>query len=387
MAARRFDLPYSAGLVLAGIGLAALPVSINIPLTKDLVFGLLLPPLIFEAAFHIRWQPLKRDLPVILTFATAGLALAAGVTALGMHYALHWTWQAALTFGTLIAATDPVSVIATLKEAGVHGRLRLLLETESLLNDATAAVLFALCLAFAQEGADMTWTHAGALLGLSICGGALAGAVCAGIAVVLAGKTRDDLVRITFTTIAAYGSFLLAERLHASGVLAVLTAGIILGNTGALGAQDAKERAAVSAFWEYAAFIVNSLVFILIGLHEAKQGVLAVLAPALAAAGFVLLGRAVAIYPCAFLFSRSALQVKARHQHVLFWGGLRGALALALALGLPQDFAQREQIIALSFAIVAFSIFVQGMTMAPLLRAFGEVPAHFKKAARDKQIQ
>jgi CPA1 family monovalent cation:H+ antiporter len=130
----------------------------------------------------------------------------------------------------------------------------------------------------------------------------------------------------------------------------------------------------VHAFWDYAAFVANSLVFLLIGMHEAHQNFMAIWLPAVTAIALVTLGRAVAIYPCCLLFSRSALRVSAKHQHILFWGGLRGALALALALGLPPEIPLREEIITISFAVVAFSVFVQGLTMVPFLRRMGEIP-------------
>jgi CPA1 family monovalent cation:H+ antiporter len=209
-------------------------------------------------------------------------------------------------------------------------------------------------------------------------GGLLCGAVVAGTVLLLAGRTQDHLVEITFTTVAAYGSFLLAERLHVSGVLATLTAGIMLGNIGAGGgplcAITPRGREAVQAFWEYAAFVSNSLVFLLIGMREAHQGFLAVWAPIALAIVLVTLGRAAAVYPCCALFLRSSTRVTARHQHVLLWGGLRGALALALALSLPPEIPGRDLIVTASFAVVAFSVFVQGLTITPLLRRFGELP-------------
>ncbi len=128
MLARRWRLPYSVGLVLGGILLAWLPFAPDIALTRELIFNAFLPPLIFEAAICIAWPALRKDLPVVLTLATLGVVVSAGVTTLGMHYLAHWSWQAALLFGVLISATDPVSVIATFKEAGVHGRLRELVE-------------------------------------------------------------------------------------------------------------------------------------------------------------------------------------------------------------------------------------------------------------------
>jgi CPA1 family monovalent cation:H+ antiporter len=147
-----------------------------------------------------------------------------------------------------------------------------------------------------------------------------------------------------------------------------------MGNFKSLGGISERGNEAVQAFWEYAAFVANSLVFLLIGMHEAHQNFVAIWLPATIAIGLVTLGRAVAIYPCCLLFSRSSLRVTWKHQHILFWGGLRGALALALALGLPTEVPLREQIITISFAVVAFSVFAQGLTMAPLLRRMGEIP-------------
>jgi CPA1 family monovalent cation:H+ antiporter len=142
MLTRRVRLPYTVGLVLAGMALYACRISLNWHLSKDLIFSVFLPPLVFEAALFIKWREFRKDLPVVALLATLGVVLAGTVTAIGMHYVLDWTWGSAVVFGALIAATDPVSVIATLKDAGVHGRLRLLIEAESLLNDGTAAVAF-----------------------------------------------------------------------------------------------------------------------------------------------------------------------------------------------------------------------------------------------------
>src|SRR3990172_9571041 len=129
--ARRLRIPYMVGLVLAGIALSFLGSVPDITLTKDLLFTVFLPPLVFEAALYIRWGDLRRELAVVLTLATLGVLLSAGITAAGMHVFVDWPWQSAVLFGVLIAATDPISVIAAFKEAGVQGRLRLLVEAES----------------------------------------------------------------------------------------------------------------------------------------------------------------------------------------------------------------------------------------------------------------
>ena len=372
MLTRRLRLPYSVGLVAAGIVLAILPFAPKVSLTKDLIFTALLPPLLFEAAFYIHWNQLRRDLSVIVVLATLGVLLSACVTATGMHYLAHWQWLGAVVFGVLIAATDPVSVIATFKEAKAQGRLLVLIEAESLLNDGTAAVAFGVVVAVAS-GQQLTSIEITSMLVKAIGGGILCGGIVALGALLLAGRTDDHLVEITFTTVAAYGSFLLADHLSLSGVLATITAGLVMGNFKSFNAISERGREAVQAFWEYAAFVANSLVFLLIGMHEAHQNFVAIWLPAIIAIVLVTLGRAVAIYPCCYLFSRSSLRVTMKHQHVLFWGGLRGALALALALGLPSEIPQREGIITISFAVVAFSVFAQGLTMAPLLRRMGEI--------------
>jgi CPA1 family monovalent cation:H+ antiporter len=372
MLTRRLKLPYSVGLVVAGILLAVLPFAPNIQLTKDLIFTALLPPLLFDAAYYIDWNQLRRDFSVVVVLATLGVIFSATITAAGMHFLANWQWMSALVFGALIAATDPVSVIATFKEARAHGRLLVLIEAESLFNDGTAAVAFGIVVALAS-GQHLTPLGISAMLAKTILGGILCGALVAVAALLLAGRTDDHLVEITVTTVAAYGSFLFADHFGLSGVLATITAGLVMGNFKALKTISERGKEAVQAFWEYAAFVANSLVFLLIGMNAARQNFSAIWIPAILAIFLVTLGRAMAIYPCCLLFSRSSLRVTGKHQVILFWGGLRGALALALALGLPPTIPLREEIITISFSVVAFSVFVQGLTMVPFLRRMGEI--------------
>ncbi len=369
---RRLGIPYTVGLVLAGMGVYLLPFKLSLQLSQHLVYSLFLPPLVFEAAFHIRWEELRRDLPVLGLLATLGVLVAAAITAIGMHWASAWPWSSAIIFGILIAATDPVSVIATFKEAGVHGRLRLLVEAESLLNDGTAAVAFVIALGVAA-GESSGFGEMVATTLRTIGGGVGIGALTAYILMRLAGRTSDHLAEITFTTLAAYGSFHLAEHFHCSGVLAALSAGLVVGNFGILGRVTGRGREAVESFWDYATFVVNSLIFILIGGQVIQQQFSDLWRPIVAAIALVTLGRALSIYPLCALFAGSKLRVDSRHQHVLFWGGLRGALALALALGLPETMPMRRDLVSVTFAVVVFSIFGQGLTMVPLLRRLGQI--------------
>lgn len=363
----RLKIPYSAGLVISGIALALLPHPVELPLTRDLIFNIFLPPLVFEAALHLEWKAFRRDLPFTAGLAFPGVVIAALVVAAGMHFLIGWGWIGAALFGALIAATDPVSVISAFHEMKVERRLKGLVETESLLNDGSAAVGFALLLAFAAGDTITPMAFIGSLL-WTVIGGVAAGLLVAGGLLILAGRTENHLVEITLTTIAAYGSFLLAEHFKMSGVLASLSAGMLVGNFGMRQSISESGRGHVRAFWEYVAFLANSVVFILIGAQEAHQRLSFVSVAAPVAIVLVLAGRALAVYPICALFTRSKLRIDSQYQHILVWGGLRGALALALALALPASVIERGEIITVAFAVVAFSIFVQGLTMPWLIR-------------------
>jgi monovalent cation:H+ antiporter, CPA1 family len=310
-------------------------------------------------------------MPVILVLAFVGVAIAAAIVAAGLHFLVGWSWIGASLFGVLIAATDPVSVIATFKETKVAPRLGLLVEAESLFNDGAAAVGVAVLLVVARSNNVEVVSLSALLLWKAIGGFVMGGGVAGGL-LLLAGRADDHLVEITLTTVAAYGAFLIAERAGTSGVLASLTAGMVVGNIGWRGYISQSGRGHVLAFWEYAAFLANSIVFILIGLHEAAQAPRLLTQTALIAIALTLLGRAAAIYPLSVLFARSSLALSFKYQHMLVWGGLRGALGLVLALTLPDGLLERNAIVSAAFAVVAFSIFVQGSSIPLLIRRLGK---------------
>ena len=368
MVSRQLHLPYSVGLVTAGIGLSLSGSALNLALTPELIYTILLPPLIFDAALQLEWAPFRRDLAVTLMLAFPGTLISFAIVACGMHMILGWSWLGAGLFGALIAATDPVSVIAAFKEMRVQPRLSLLVEAESLLNDGTAAVLFAVLLAVAQTAAIRPAIIGFTLLWM-VAGGVAVGCGVSGLLLVLARRTDDHLVEITLTTIAAYGSFLLADHWGMSGVLASLSAGLVVGNFGWRGVISVAGRGHIASFWEYAAFLANSVVFILIGSHEAHEASLLFSMATGVAVCLVLAGRALSVYPICALFFASRLRIDARYQHVLVWGGLRGALALALALAVPATVPERGAIVVAAFAVVAFSVFAQGITMPWLINA------------------
>ena len=366
--ARRLHVPYSVGLVITGIGLALLPWHPSISLSRELVYTGILPALIFEAAYELRWDALRRNLPLVVVLATVGVLLSAVATGAVMSGLIHWPISAALLFGIVTSATDPVSVLATLKEIGAHGRLALIIEAESLLNDGTAAVLFAIAIGFVT-GAPLTYKAVAITLGTTLTIGLLAGALVAGMVLVILWRTDDHLIEVALTTVAAYGSFLLAEQFGGSGILATLTSGMLLGNLAPRWGfiSDAGDRV-VRSTWEFITFLANSLVFLLIGLAEGHEDFGGLWWTASAAVVAVLVGRIAAVYPVCGLFSQGRNRLPAAQQHALVWGGLRGALALALVLSIPESYPWRHPIVAVTFAVIAFSIIIQGLSCRPLLR-------------------
>ena len=367
MLSRRLGLPYIVGLVVAGFMIALLPNSPSVPLSRDLIFNVLLPPLVFEAALQLEWKRFRDELPLTLTLAFGGVAIAAVIVAAGMHFIVGWSWMGAALFGVLIAATDPVSVIASFREIGAQPRVSMVVESESLLNDGVAAVGFAILSAIAAGASPGAASLIPAFL-WTLGGGVAIGLAVSITILLIVGRTNDPLVEITLTAIAAYGSFLLAEHFHASGIISALAAGLVIGSAGRPVLSEAG-RDRVHWAWEFFAFLANSLVFILIGLNEAGQPLhrLGVVAAAVAIL-LVLAGRGLSIYPLAALFRWSRWRLPSAYQHTLFWGGLRGALALALALAVPSTVPERSAIILTAFVAVAFSILVQGLTMPLLIK-------------------
>jgi monovalent cation:H+ antiporter, CPA1 family len=377
--ARQVSLPYTVGLVIVGAALSVSKINIGAVLTRDFIFDVILPPLLFEAAVTLPWKDLRADLLPVVVLSALGTLVSVAVVAAGMVFLLDWPPPSALIFGALIAATDPVAVIAMFKDNGVTGRVRLLVESESLFNDGVAALLFTLAVTWAQvgDGKQQAFVDLMSMMGLTVSGGIAVGLACGGAAIGLAGRTSEHLVEAALTTVAAFGSLLLAENLHASGVFATVTAGLLMGNLGILRADDRnflslKGREFVVGVWEFAAFLANSLIFPLIGIAVASIPFETFWTmPILVVIFIVLLSRGVSVYPLCLLFRRSSRPISMAEQHVLWWGGLRGALALALALSLPRTVPLHDAIVVATFGVVVFSIVIQGLTMPPLLRRLG----------------
>jgi len=369
IAVRRLRVPYTVALVVVGLLLPAIQ-PVDFELTPELVLALLVPPLVFEAAFHLRFSELQRNLPTIALLAIPGVILGTAIVAGLVSLLTPLALPAALIFGALIAATDPVSVVALFRALGVPKRLAVLVEGESLFNDGTAIVLFNMMLAVALTG---TWSLVGGIVEfVRVAAGGIALGLGLGwlVSRVIA-RIDDYLIETALTAVLAFGSYLVAERLHFSGVLAVVAAGLMCGNLGPQG-MSPTTRIVLFNFWEFVAFLANSLVFLLIGLQIDIPHMISAWQSVLAAILAVLVARAIVTYGLGWLVNRFIEPVPRRWLHVLNWGGLRGAISLALALSLPAAMGVDRQLIQLmGFGVVLFTLLVQGTTMKPLTRRLG----------------
>ncbi|MGH9353266.1 MAG: Na+/H+ antiporter [Terriglobia bacterium] len=376
----RLKIPYTVALVLGGLAIGSLHhwqaveslTQGNQPnwLTPDIVLVLFLPPLLFEASINLPFRELRENLIPILLLASVGVLAATLISGFAIHWVFGIPVMIALVFGSIISATDPISVISVFKEMGVPKRLSMILEGESLFNDGTAVVLFGVLLS------GVTSRKLGVAEGIAqffivVAGAAILGLLMGYLFTKVTQRIDDPRIEITLTAILAYSSYLIAQSLHLSGIIATVAAGIVIGNWGAQTGMSARTRAAAWAFWDYAAFVINSLLFLLIGMQVHISDLAHAWSATLIAIAAVLLGRALSIYSLAPVSNLFTVKVPARWQHLLVWGGLRGALALALVLSLQKTFPYRSELSVWTFGVVAFSIIVQGLTLKPMISALG----------------
>ncbi|MEO0948936.1 MAG: sodium:proton antiporter, partial [Cyanobacteria bacterium J06641_5] len=356
------QIPYTLLLVIVGLGLAFVDVRL-VNLSPELILEILLPPLLFEAAWNIRWRNLKENwLPVSL-FAIVGVVISVLVVSFAIAQFTPLPLAIALLVGASLAATDPVSVVALFRELGAGERLTVLMEGESLFNDGVAVVAFVLLVGIPLGTAEFSLTAT--LVQFATFAGIGVGIGClVGFAISYLTQRFDlPLVEQSLTLVSAYGTYLVVEELGGSGVIGVVCVGIILGNFGSRIGMNPRTRLLVSEFWEFLAFFINSIVFLLIGDQIDITALGQSIPLILVAIASVVVARAIAVYGLGNLSNvLTAKPINWREQTVLWWGGLRGSVSIALALSVPIGLDGRQQVIDAVFGVVLFTLLVQGLT-------------------------
>ncbi|MBN2224786.1 MAG: Na+/H+ antiporter [Deltaproteobacteria bacterium] len=373
IAIRYIRLPYTVALVLLGLVMGFFHIISAIHLTPEVLFFVFLPALLFEAAFHIEIKDFTKNIwavfvlafpGVVFTMLVVGAIMFLGITSFSEN--AGFTIGYALLFGSIVCATDPISVMAIFKRLGISKHLSVIIEGESLFNDGTAVVIFSL-LMLSLSGGGFTLEQGLQKFFIVVTGGAAIGLALGFLMSVITAQIDDHLIEITLTTILAYGSYIAAEQLHVSGVIAVVSAGMMSGNFGTRYGMSPTTRFAVSSFWEYVVFAINSVVFVMIGIEISVTNLLDNYLFILMAWAAVIFSRAAVIYLARPLITFIGEKYSPKEATVLIWGGIRGSLSMVLVLSLPKDFPHRELILSMTFGVVFLTLIGQGMTMKYLI--------------------
>lgn len=373
---RWLKLPYTVALVIVGFVASALPLRGNLELSPGLAVTVLLPGLVFEAAYRLDGDELRRTFGGVALLAVPGVLVTAGVVALVLSLAIGLPASEAFLVGAIVSATDPVAVVTTMRRLAAPPRLVTLVDAESLFNDGTAALAFVIALA-ALGPQPPTLAEAILRFVAGIGASALVGGVAGVLIARILAATDDHLMELTLTLLAAYGTYLVADLVHASGIIASVVAGIVLGTYGRQEGMSRRGRESIDVVWEFLAFVLSAAAFLLIGIAiplDALAGSLVAIAWGVVA---VLLGRALVVYlllgGAARLERRVGLvpRLPLSWLHVMNWTGLRGAVATALALSIPEGTPDRTLLQGITFGIVLFTVIVQGTTAERVLRWAG----------------
>lgn len=371
MVIRRFSIPYAVALVLGGLAIQASHVGTVPDLDPELILFVFLPPLLFDAAFRLDARHARSLVRPILILALPGVLTAAFVVGLVVWLVLDLPLAVALLFGSIVAATDPVAVIGIFRQLKVAHRMSIIAEGESLINDGMAITLYVVLLEWATSG-SFNPVDGMSTFGIEVLGGIAIGAVLGLASSSLTRFVDDHLIEMLLSVSLAFGSYLVADAVHASGALACVAAGFLHGSYGRSIGMSANTRDLLDDLWEFLGFVANALVFLILGLNVHVENLLDEAWPVTVAVVAVLGTRAIVTAITGALTPREDDPVRSwREAALLTWGGLRGALTAALALALPTETPHREVITAMAFGVVLFTLVVQGLTLPVVIRKLG----------------
>lgn len=371
MVIRRFSIPYAVALVLGGLAIQVSHVGTVPDLDPELILFVFLPPLLFDAAFRLDAREARSLAHPILILALPGVLIAAVAVGLVAWVVLDLPLSIALLFGSIVAATDPVAVIGIFRQLKVAHRMSIIAEGESLINDGMAITLYVVLLQWATSG-SFNPVDGLSTFGLEVLGGLAIGAALGLASSRLTAFIDDHLIEMLLSVSLAYGSYLTADAVHASGALACVAAGVLHGSYGRAVGMSANTRQLLDDLWEFLGFVANAIVFLLLGLSVHAQDLIDDAWAVTVAVVAVLVTRAVVTAVTGALTPREDDPVRTWQEAALLtWGGLRGALTAALALALPPDTPHREVVTAMAFGVVLFTLVVQGLTLPIVIRRLG----------------
>ncbi len=381
--ARRLRMPPAAAFILGGIALALIPGTPDVQVDPDLVLVLFLPPLLLSGAYFTVWRDFRANLRIILGLAIGAVTF----TTAAVGFVAHWIepdlpWAACFALGAIVSPPDAVAAKAILQRVALPPRVTLLLEGESLVNDATGLVLYRFAVAAALTGA-FSAGHAVLSFGGLALGGIALGLAFGWLVAVLLMRMRDPTLSVIASFLVAWVSYIVGDWLHVSGVLTTVACGVVMGSRQHR-ILSAATRSQASAVWQVVVFVLESLIFILIGLSLRSVAqrlggdwhAFATLAPAVwAIIATVIVSRFVWILPATYIPRSLSPSLRKRDPYpplavpiVMGWAGMRGVVSLAAALALPAGFPGRDFILAATFAVILVTVLVQGATLAPLIR-------------------
>ncbi|ANV85540.1 sodium:proton antiporter [Picosynechococcus sp. PCC 7003] len=358
---RWLRIPYVIGLVLAGLLIPKQILSDAIGLNPEVILNLFLPILIFEAAINTDISRLRSTIKPIALLAGPGVLLAATITAFFLKVSLDLAWLTACAVGVILTITDTVSVIAAFRTVPVPGRLATIVEGESLFNDGIALVLLNIVTTIHLQGSFSVGEGVEQVL-IAFVGGGLLGLGLGYLCIGLFRQLDDPLSNILLTVAVSLGTFQIGQALGVSSAIAVLIAGLLIGNV-ALRECSGSVTITLLNFWEYAGFGVNTFIFLFVGIEVAPLSLLQTIPAALLAVLAYQIGRICSIYPLLSVLKFFDRPLPLRWQHVLIFGNVKGSLSMALALGLPLTLQGRSQVITLVFSTVLVSLIGQGLSL------------------------